>query len=94
MKIIEIQEKEIPTILEFEAENAPEKPFYVKYSKEELEFLFENPNRCAVFGTFENGKMKGWVLIEAKMIKITKYAQSWLAGRKEVRGLARTYLGM
>ena len=60
MKLKKLAKKDIPSILLLERHHAPNEPYYSKYGKKALNFLFDNPKTSKVIGLFDNNKLIGW----------------------------------
>ena len=60
MRIVRLNKNNISDIIEFEKEHGPDKPHYVRYIKEELEEIFDNPKACRAYGVWEDDKLIGW----------------------------------
>lgn len=60
MQVISLTKKDIENIRKLESESAPEKPDYVKYSPQELQDLFDNPEKCRAFGIYSDNELIGW----------------------------------
>lgn len=60
MKLKKLSKRNIPQILDLENNHAPDEPYYSKYTIEDLEYLFNNPNNCIAYGLFDKQKLIGW----------------------------------
>ncbi len=84
MKIITLSKKHIANIQKLERESAPEKPDYVKYTLEELQELFDNPEKCQVFGIYLGNELVAWS--SYRWIKDNLYEFSSVVVHKNHRG--------
>ena len=51
--------KDMKKILEFENEHSPGMPKYATFSKESLEYIFDNPSTSAAYGLFDGDNLVG-----------------------------------
>ena len=57
MRIVELQKKDSFKILDLDAHHTPERPLYSRYSRKDIEYLFDNPSKCKCFGVFDKEKL-------------------------------------
>lgn len=60
MELKKLTATNIKDVLCLEKDNAPDKPFYLKYNDEALIFIFDNPKTCKAYGLFDNNKLIAW----------------------------------
>lgn len=60
MELRQLSSQNISEILTLEKDNAPDKPYYSKYDKDALEFIFDNSNKCKAYGMYEEDSLVGW----------------------------------
>lgn len=60
MEVKQLTVENIPQIILLEKDHAPDRPYYAKYDEEALQFIFDNPRTCRVFGLFDQNNFVGW----------------------------------
>ena len=60
MKLRKLAKTDTSSIIALEKTHAPDKPYYARYDKEALNFIFNNPKNCTAIGLFEDEKLIGW----------------------------------
>ncbi len=60
MKIVELHRENINQILALDTNHTPKRPQYSRYSKKDIQYLFDNPDKCKCFGIFDKKKLIGY----------------------------------
>ncbi len=60
MELKTLTKDHINDILCLETESGPDKPLYVRYNEEALNFIFDHPETCGAVGMFEGKKLLAW----------------------------------
>lgn len=60
MDIVPLTRQNIPDIIALEKDHAPDRPYYAKYDKKALSFIFDNPDICKAYGIFDKNKLIVW----------------------------------
>lgn len=92
MEIKRLESKDTENILSFESENAPEKPFYVKYTKKDLDDLFNDPQKCQAFGMYENDELIAWSAYRNEKENLYEVCSLVVDKKYRGKGLGKTLL--
>lgn len=89
MEIRKLDQSYIESLLDLESHSAPEPPVYMKYDRENLEKLFTDSSKSAVFGAFEGDTLIGWASYRSgfglEKSEIGEYAMSSMVVHKDYR---------
>ena len=88
MEIKQLTSKNIQDILDLEKENAPRKPFYVAYTKEELDGLYKE-GKFFAFGLYDGEELIEWGSYEEKSPNEFEISSLVLNKRNRGKGLGK-----
>jgi ribosomal protein S18 acetylase RimI-like enzyme len=57
MKFVELGKEHIDQIYNLDRHHTPPRPLYSRYGKKDLLRLFNNPDKCSLYGIFDNNKL-------------------------------------